>query len=101
MVGQCHQFVRDADLHIDGHSLSPRTHTLLVIQIAQTTMATLTDGSQNKEVVVSTITVVDLAGCERPSKTGATAFAMKAAQSVNRSLTALGDVILAVYEAEG
>lgn len=40
--------------------------------------------------------LVDLAGSERADKTGATAERLKEAQSINKSLSALGDVISAL-----
>ncbi len=42
------------------------------------------------------ITLVDLAGCERVKKSGAEAQALKEAQSINTSLSALGNVVSAV-----
>ena len=39
------------------------------------------------------LTLVDLAGSERIGKTGATGDMLKEAQSINKSLSALGDVI--------
>lgn len=39
---------------------------------------------------------MDLAGSERADKTGATAERLKEAQSINKSLSALGDVISAL-----
>lgn len=46
------------------------------------------------------MTLVDLAGSERAGKTGATAERMKEAQSINKSLSALGDVINALSTGE-
>lgn len=40
--------------------------------------------------------MVDLAGCERVKKSGAEAQALKEAQSINTSLSALGNVVSAV-----
>ena len=40
--------------------------------------------------------MVDLAGSERAAKTGATPEQLKEAQSINKSLSALGDVIQAL-----
>lgn len=40
--------------------------------------------------------MVDLAGSERLSKSGASGVRMKEAQSINKSLSALGDVIHAL-----
>ena len=43
---------------------------------------------------------MDLAGSERVSKSGATADRLKEAQSINKSLTALADVISALSNKE-
>ena len=45
---------------------------------------------------VGKLTLVDLAGSERVGKTGATKERLKEAQSINQSLSALGDVISAL-----
>lgn len=42
------------------------------------------------------LTLVDLAGSERVSKSGATADQLREANSINKSLSALGDVISAL-----
>ena len=42
------------------------------------------------------LSLADLAGSERASKTGASAEHLKEAQSINKSLSALGDVISAL-----
>jgi kinesin family protein C2/C3 len=42
--------------------------------------------------------LVDLAGSERLSKTGATGDRLKEAQNINKSLSALGDVIAALQQ---
>ncbi|KAE8908194.1 Kinesin-like protein [Phytophthora fragariae] len=55
--------------------------------------------SYNKTTKVTTIgklSLVDLAGSERAGKTGATAERLKEAQAINKSLSALGDVISAL-----
>jgi hypothetical protein len=41
------------------------------------------------------LSLVDLAGSERINKSGATGQALKEAQNINQSLSALGDVIAA------
>ena len=48
------------------------------------------------EVSEGKITLVDLAGCERVKKSGAEAQALKEAQAINQSLSALGNVVSAV-----
>ena len=45
---------------------------------------------------ISQLSLVDLAGSERAAKTGATPEQLKEAQSINKSLSALGDVISAL-----
>jgi len=45
---------------------------------------------------VGKLTLVDLAGSERVDKSGAMGDALKEAQSINKSLSALGDVIAAL-----
>ena len=44
------------------------------------------------------LNLVDLAGSERLSRTGATGERLKEAQSINKSLSALGDVVFALAE---
>ena len=53
-----------------------------------------------KSQVTSKITMVDLAGSERLKKSEATGDQMKEAMSINKILTALGDVIEALTKAE-
>lgn len=68
---------------------SSRSHLILGIIIESTN---LTSGA----VVKGKISLVDLAGSERAAKTGATPEQLKEAQSINKSLSALGDVISAL-----
>lgn len=59
--------------------------------------------SFNKTTKVTTmgkLSLVDLAGSERAGKTGATADRLKEAQAINKSLSALGDVIAALSSNE-
>jgi hypothetical protein len=46
------------------------------------------------------LSLVDLAGSERADKTGASADRLKEAQSINKSLSALGNVISALSQGE-
>ncbi|CAM9233267.1 unnamed protein product, partial [Hapterophycus canaliculatus] len=50
----------------------------------------------SKKTTTGKLSLVDLAGSERADKTGATADRLKEAQSINKSLSALGDVISAL-----
>jgi len=66
-----------------------RAHLLCSILIKST--------SKSSGVVThGKLTIADLAGTERASKTGAKGDALKEAQSINKSLLALGDVIQAL-----
>jgi len=51
---------------------------------------------QTKKTATGKLSLIDLAGSERAGKTGATAERLKEAQSINRSLSALGNVISAL-----
>ena len=62
-----------------------------------TSIVTKVTNKRNKNVVVAgKLTLVDLAGSERVGKSGATGQQLKEAQSINKSLSALGDVISAL-----
>jgi kinesin family protein C2/C3 len=67
---------------------SSRSHMMLTVNLTTEALAsgTVTRGKLN---------LVDLAGSERIDKSGATGQALKEAQNINQSLSALGDVIQA------
>merc|ERR1711865_506774 len=48
---------------------------------------------RNDTHITSKLSLVDLAGCERISRSGATGQQLKEATSINSSLSALGDVV--------
>merc|ERR1719197_930696 len=68
---------------------SSRSHLLFMIFATVTEKAT---GKQRK----GKITIVDLAGSERLAKSQVTGDAQKEAIEINKSLTALGDVMMAI-----
>lgn len=68
------------------NSESSRSHLIMAVIIDSLNLATQVS-------TVGKLTLVDLAGSERAGKTGATGEQMKEAQSINKSLSALGDVI--------
>ncbi|XP_062575778.1 myosin-11-like isoform X1 [Saccostrea cucullata] len=68
---------------------SSRSHLIIGITIETTNRTT-------GQVLTGKLSLVDLAGSERVAKTGATAEQLKEAMSINKSLSALGDVISAL-----
>ena len=68
---------------------SSRSHLVCSILIESTNI-------QTQVQTVGKLSFVDLAGSERVKKSGATGDVMKEAQSINKSLSALGDVISAL-----
>mmetsp|Transcript_17512 Transcript_17512/g.35550 ORF Transcript_17512/g.35550 Transcript_17512/m.35550 type:complete len:824 (+) Transcript_17512:2-2473(+) len=78
------------------NSTSSRAHTVLVIQFKQVTL----DGSTKEAVSqkCSDINLVDLAGSERAGSTGATGDRLKEGCAINKSLSALGNVISALAD---
>ena len=73
----------------DMNEHSSRSHSILTIQARGVNKH---DGSQS----FGKLHLIDLAGSERVSKTDATGDRLKEAQNINRSLSALGDVINAL-----
>ncbi|XP_056022835.1 uncharacterized protein LOC125649969 isoform X2 [Ostrea edulis] len=68
---------------------SSRSHLIIGVTIETTNKTT-------GQVLTGKLSLVDLAGSERVAKTGATAEQLKEAMSINKSLSALGDVISAL-----
>lgn len=73
----------------DANEHSSRSHLVLCINIESINTS---DGSR----ITSKLNLIDLAGSERLSKTAASGQRLKEAQNINRSLSALGDVIAAL-----
>lgn len=71
------------------NSESSRSHLIMTMLLHATNKA-------SKVKTVGKLTLVDLAGSERVKKTEAAANQMKELQSINKSLSALGDVISAL-----
>ena len=65
---------------------SSRSHLIFAILIENKDLTT-------HKTSLGKLSLVDLAGSERVGKTGATKERLKEAQSINKSLSALGDVI--------
>ncbi|KMT08684.1 hypothetical protein BVRB_6g139580 [Beta vulgaris subsp. vulgaris] len=78
--------------HISGTQMneqSSRSHLILSIVIESTNL-------QTQSVARGKLSFVDLAGSERVKKSGSAGNQLKEAQSINKSLSALGDVISAL-----
>ncbi|KAH8075036.1 hypothetical protein JL721_1022 [Aureococcus anophagefferens] len=79
-----------ANRSVGGHDLnarSSRSHLIVALDVSTTV-----DGAERR----ARLNLVDLAGSERLSRTGATGDRLKEAQNINKSLSALGDVIAAL-----
>ena len=68
-----------------------RSHSIFILTLEQTNV---NDGSKKK----SKLFMVDLAGSETVKKTGAEGQTLKEAQAINKSLSALSNVIFALSE---
>lgn len=76
---------------------SSRSHSCFIIKIDQKT--TVIEGDTQKETsLAAKINLVDLAGSERASKTGASGDTLKEGAAINKSLSALGNVINALTD---
>lgn len=73
---------------------SSRSHMILSVSVISENLAT-------GVVSRGKLHLVDLAGSERLDKSGATGQALKEAQNINKSLSALGDVIQARAQKQG
>eukprot|EP00746_Dinoflagellata_sp_MGD_P135430 gnl/MRDRNA2_/MRDRNA2_69440_c0_seq1.p1 gnl/MRDRNA2_/MRDRNA2_69440_c0~~gnl/MRDRNA2_/MRDRNA2_69440_c0_seq1.p1 ORF type:complete len:604 (+),score=168.23 gnl/MRDRNA2_/MRDRNA2_69440_c0_seq1:2-1813(+) len=71
------------------NSASSRSHLLCSIIVQSTEIET-------QQAIYGKITLCDLAGSERPKKSGVEGDALKEAVEINKSLSALGDVIAAL-----
>ncbi|KAG5534424.1 hypothetical protein RHGRI_022523 [Rhododendron griersonianum] len=69
---------------------SSRSHVILSIVVESTNL-------QTQSVARGKLSFVDLAGSERTKKSGSHGVQLKEAQSINKSLSALGDVISALF----
>merc|ERR1712224_219012 len=71
------------------NAVSSRSHLVQIITVVST-------NKLNGRTISGKLTLVDLAGSERAAKTGASGETMKEAMSINKSLSALGNVISAL-----
>lgn len=77
----------------DSNAVSSRSHSVLTLHLNGVNVRT-------KKNYSGKLHFVDLAGSERVGKSGVTGDALKEAQAINKSLSALGDVISALSKKE-
>lgn len=77
---------------------SSRSHSILTLTMTGTPIDAKATGLTS---IKSKLHLIDLAGSERISKTDATGDRLKEAQAINKSLSALGDVISALGGKKG
>ncbi|XP_047740664.1 kinesin heavy chain [Hyalella azteca] len=73
---------------------SSRSHSVFLIQVKQ-------ENIETQKKLVGKLYLVDLAGSEKVSKTGAEGTVLDEAKNINKSLSALGNVIAALADAKG
>ena len=80
------------------NDVSSRSHAVFSIQVEQ--MISVPGGS-GKHIKVGKLNLVDLAGSERIKVTGATGKQLEESKKINKSLSALGNVIYALTDPKG
>ena len=70
---------------------SSRSHSVFLINVKQ-------ENQENKKTLTGKLYLVDLAGSEKVSKTGAEGQVLDEAKNINKSLSALGNVISALAD---
>ncbi|OMJ93289.1 hypothetical protein SteCoe_3751 [Stentor coeruleus] len=73
------------------NAVSSRSHSLFIITISQT-------NSKDYSAKIGKLFLVDLAGSEKVGKTGAAGLRLEEAKHINKSLTALGQVIFSLTD---
>ena len=86
-LGQVHRSVASTKMNAE----SSRSHSIFIVNITQKNVKTGSTKSGN-------LFLVDLAGSEKVEKTGATGQTLEEAKMINKSLTALGQVINALTD---
>ena len=80
---------------------SSRSHSCFTIKINQRKKEDMGNGQERTTKLASKLNLVDLAGSERADKTGASGTHLKEGAAINKSLSALGNVINALSKGGG
>ena len=80
------------------NEISSRSHAIFIITVEQMTSVKENDNYSTK---ISKLNLVDLAGSERTKVTGAKGKQLEESKRINKSLSALGNVINALTELKG
>lgn len=70
---------------------SSRSHSVFLVNVKQ-------ENQENKKTLTGKLYLVDLAGSEKVSKTGSEGMVLEEAKNINKSLSALGNVISALAD---
>lgn len=81
-------------MQTDMNDESSRSHSIVQVK-------TVCIHKKDKKEFVGKINLIDLAGSENTNKSGVTGQGMKEAQNINKSLSALGDVISSLISKSG
>ncbi|MCQ2818927.1 MAG: hypothetical protein MJ252_16805 [archaeon] len=79
------------------NDLSSRSHAVFTIQVEQMTQG----DKMGKSIKIGKLNLVDLAGSERIKVTGAQGKQLEESKNINKSLSALGNVIYALTDPKG
>lgn len=83
------------------NDVSSRSHAVFVITVEQMTIIDNGRGESSTQIKVGKLNLVDLAGSERIRVTGATGKQLEESKKINKSLSALGNVIYALTDTKG
>ena len=88
----CHYSTKNLTLEIiDMNEHSSRSHSVFLINVKQ-------ENLENQKKLCGKLYLVDLAGSEKVGKTGVEGMGLEEAKNINKSLSALGNVIAALAD---
>jgi len=83
------------------NDVSSRSHAVFMIVVEQLTIVEGANKEALTQIKVGKLNLVDLAGSERIRVTGATGKQLEESKKINKSLSALGNVIYALTDSKG